>query len=159
MSLQDFLLAPVAFAPPAHVLEELSDADAVRALDGSPHSVAALVAHMAFWQGWFLDRCHGVASPMPAQARDGWPPAPAGSWNDTHRRFLDGLEQAASLASKAEGALGPLSPPLEFPPIAHYTMRDALTHIAIHNAHHLGQVVMLRQRLGTWPPPSGSWTW
>jgi uncharacterized damage-inducible protein DinB len=31
--------------------------------------------------------------------------------------------------------------------------------MAAHNSHHLGQVVLLRQILGAWPPPSGSYTW
>jgi hypothetical protein len=35
----------------------------------------------------------------------------------------------------------------------------ALVHVANHNAHHLGQIVLLRQLMGRWPPPSGSWTW
>ena len=37
------------------------------------------------------------------------------------------------------------------------TKRDVL--VATHNAHHLGQVILLRQLLGAWPPPAGSWTW
>jgi uncharacterized damage-inducible protein DinB len=52
-----------------------------------------------------------------------------------------------------------VTPPIEFPPLTHYTIADALTHVATHNAHHLGQVILLRQLAGTWPPPAGSWTW
>ena len=52
-----------------------------------------------------------------------------------------------------------LSPPLEPDFLADYTAGDALLHIALHNAHHLGQITTLRQQLGTWPPPAGSWTW
>ena len=47
----------------------------------------------------------------------------------------------------------------EFAPLSHFTIRDALTHVAEHNAHHMGQVVLLRQLIGKWPPPDGSWTW
>ena len=43
--------------------------------------------------------------------------------------------------------------------MANYTVQQALAHIAVHNAHHLGQVVTLRQLMGQWPPPAGSWTW
>jgi uncharacterized damage-inducible protein DinB len=50
-------------------------------------------------------------------------------------------------------------PPIEHPPLAGYTLRDAIEHMAAHNSHHLGQVVLLRQMLGAWPPPSGSYTW
>lgn len=44
------------------------------------------------------------------------------------------------------------------PGITH-SIEDALIHVAQHNAHHLGQVVTLRQVLGCWPPPGGSYTW
>lgn len=50
-------------------------------------------------------------------------------------------------------------PAIEAPGLGHYTIADALTHLAIHNAHHLGQIVTIRQILGVWPPPDGSWTW
>jgi uncharacterized damage-inducible protein DinB len=159
MSFNELLVSPFAYAPPAHVLEGLSDADAVRHIDGTPHTVAQVVAHMAFWQEWFLDRCRGAAVPMVAHAAHGWPAAPPGSWDETRGRFLEGLRQAASAGSNRDRLNRPLSPAIEFPPLAHYTMTDALTHVAVHNAHHLGQVVVLRQLLGKWPPPAGGWTW
>ena len=40
--------------------------------------------------------------------------------------------------------------------MASYTIGDALMHLAQHNAYHLGQIVMLRQMLGVWPPPKDS---
>lgn len=158
MSFHELLLNPSAYAPPAHVLEDLSDAEAVTRVEGAPHSVAEIVAHMAFWQEWFLSRARGMAAPMVAAAA-GWPAAPAGAWNETRERFLSGAREAVSLGSRAEAVTRRLSPPIEFPPLSHYTVNDAITHVAIHNAHHLGQVVVLRQLLGRWPPPSGSWTW
>lgn len=55
MSFNELLVSPFAYAPPAQVLEGLTDSDAVRRLDRTPHTVAELV---------MLGR---------------WPP-PAGSW-------------------------------------------------------------------------------
>ena len=52
-----------------------------------------------------------------------------------------------------------ITPAIEFPPLAHYTVGTALVHIAQHNSHHLGQVILLRQLMALWPPPAGSWTW
>lgn len=89
----------------------------------------------------------------------GWPAAPPGSWDETRARFLEGLRQAVSVGSNPDKVNKPLSPAIEFTPLSYYTVNDALTHVAIHNAHHLGQVVVLRQMLGRWPPPSGGWTW
>jgi uncharacterized damage-inducible protein DinB len=34
-----------------------------------------------------------------------------------------------------------------------------VAHVAVHTAHHIGQIVTLRQLLGAWPPPQGSHTW
>ena len=31
--------------------------------------------------------------------------------------------------------------------------------IASHNSYHLGQIVLVRQLLGAWPPPGGGLTW
>jgi uncharacterized damage-inducible protein DinB len=76
--------------------------------------------------------------------------------------FLDRIEgqsHAAALGSDADRLDAPLSPAIEFPPLAHYTVRDALVHLAQHNSHHLGQVIMVRQLLRRWPPPQGAWTW
>src|SRR5688572_24212291 len=159
MSFNELLVSPFAYAPPSHVLEGLSDADAVTRVDGTPHTVAEIVAHMAFWQEWFLNRCRGTAEPLVEHAAAGWPAAPPGSWNETRERFLAGARQAAAVGAKPEGASEPLAPAIDFPPLAHYTVHDALGHIAIHNAHHLGQIVVLRQLLRRWPPPAGSWTW
>jgi hypothetical protein len=55
---------------------------------------------------------------------------------------------------------GPRAGPVpRAPMLAHYTIGDVLVHLAQHNAHHLGQVVVLRQLLDRWPPAAGSWTW
>lgn len=74
---------------------------------------------------------------------------------DVHGRFVSGLD-AAALDSVGDRVIAPA---IEFPPLAGYTVRDALVHIAQHNSHHLGQVILLRQIMGRWPPPSGAWTW
>jgi hypothetical protein len=39
------------------------------------------------------------------------------------------------------------------------TVREQLESFAAHNAYHLGRVVLLRQLMGSWPPPSGGLTW
>jgi hypothetical protein len=36
---------------------------------------------------------------------------------------------------------------------------DTITHIELHNCHHLGRIISLRQMQGAWPPPDGSYTW
>lgn len=141
---------------PAATIAGLDPADAVRHVAGLPHSIAEIVAHMAFWQEWFAARSAGRAEPMAATAADGWPAAPA--WPDVADRFLAGLEALATLVAQ-QPPDDPIVPAIEFPLLADYTYRDVWEHVAQHNAHHLGQIVVLRQLLGVWPPPSGSYTW
>jgi len=152
---RELLIDTVAHIPTARALEGLSITDAEQHTTGLAHSIAEIVAHMSFWQDWFCDRCAGSATPIAATAALGWPDVSTGSWPSLHARFLSGLERAAAL----DGLDNPVAPAIEFPPLAHYTVRDAVVHIAQHNAHHLGQIILLRQLMGRWPPPSGSWTW
>jgi uncharacterized damage-inducible protein DinB len=136
------------------LLDGLSAEDAARRITGVSHSIVEIVAHLVFWQTWFLNRCSGVAAPLPLHAVDGWPAATAADWEPLREQFLSGLRQAVLLPDD-----GRVNPPIEFPPMANYTIASAMTHLAQHNAHHLGQIVTLRQALGAWPPPDGSFTW
>jgi hypothetical protein len=79
--------------------------------------------------------------------------------NLTHSHHVSGLKHPAGLRRAVLLPQGRVNPPIEFPPMADYTIEDALTHLAQHNAHHLGQIVTLRQAIGAWPPPEGSFTW
>ena len=36
---------------------------------------------------------------------------------------------------------------------------QAVYHVVEHFSYHLGQIVLLRQELGAWPPPRGGDTW
>jgi uncharacterized damage-inducible protein DinB len=39
------------------------------------------------------------------------------------------------------------------------SLAAVLWQTAVHNSYHLGQIVLLRQRLSIWPPETGSDTW
>jgi uncharacterized damage-inducible protein DinB len=157
MDPRELLIDTYPYIPPARALDGLDTGDAERKMADVPHSIAELVAHMTFWMEWFKARTAGREEPMATSAATGWPPVAQGSWPRVRQQFLDGLELLASLR---DGALDePITPAIEFPPLAHYTVRDALVHVATHNAHHLGQVIVVRQLIKCWPPPSGSWTW
>jgi uncharacterized damage-inducible protein DinB len=158
VNIREILNEPIAFIPPARALEGLLAADAERRIPGANHSVAEVVAHMTFWLEWFVRRCEGVAVPMPSSAAEGWPPIERGSWPQLQEQLFAVLERAAALRERAWRD-DPIEPSIEFPPLAHYRVRDAVVHMATHTAHHLGQIIVLRQLLGAWPPPAGSWTW
>jgi uncharacterized damage-inducible protein DinB len=158
-NIRELLVSPFAYMPPARVLDGLTAEASARRANGLPHSAVEILAHMLFWQSWFLDRCRGFAVPMPTTAAIGWPAAGAGEWDGLRDEFLRGIEAAAAIAADADSRTRAVEPALEFPPLSHYTVGDAVTHVAVHNAHHLGQIVTMRQLIGAWPPPQGSWTW
>ena len=158
MNIHEFLIEPIGYIPAVHALEGLSAADAERRIPGANHSVAEVVAHMTFWLDWFVRRCEGESVPMPEHAAAGWPSISRGSWPEVQQQYFAALERASALTERARRD-DPISPPLDLPSLAHYRIRDAVVHMATHNAHHLGQVIVLRQLLGSWPPPAGSWTW
>ena len=159
MDVRHLLVDTHTHLPPAATLAGLSSTDAARRVGGVPHSIAEIVAHMAFWQNWFCRRLDGVHEPMVSSAALGWPEPTPGGWNDLKSHFLVGLERVAMHGDAASALDQPISPALEFPPLAQFTVRDALVHVAQHNSYHLGQIVSLRQALGLWPPPGGGWTW
>ena len=138
-------------------MDGLSADDAARRVVGATHTIAEIVAHLSFWQDWFYARCTGDPQPMVTSAATGWPAVGDDQWPTVQSHFIGRLHQLAALAD------GDISrrvvPPIEFPPLASYTIADSVIHVATHNAHHLGQVIVLRQMLGAWPPPAGSWTW
>jgi uncharacterized damage-inducible protein DinB len=160
MSLRELLVETIAYMPPERALEGLSSEMAERHASATVHSIAEIVAHMIFWQEWFIGRLRGEAAPMAESASLGWPAVQAGSWSTVRERFVRGLDAAAAIGQQGSARLDArVTPAIEYPPLAQLTVRDALVHIATHNAHHMGQVITLRQVLGLWPPPAGSWTW
>lgn len=158
MDARQLLVETHTHLPPAATLDAVSSADAVRHVAGLPHSIAEIVAHMAYWQEWFTARCEGRAEAMAASAAMGWPVVTDDDWPALADRFTTGLDRLAEVVSHHEPD-APIEPAIEFGLLTHYSFRDAWEHVAQHNAHHLGQVVVLRQLLGIWPPPAGSYTW
>jgi uncharacterized damage-inducible protein DinB len=158
MDPRPLLIDTLPFLSPRMALDGLTPELADRRVDGAPHTIAAIVGHMIFWQEWFAGRCNGAPGPMPQSASAGWVTPGAGTWETLRQRFLDGLERVATLASGTEQQRR-IDPPIEFPPLAEITVGEVIVHVATHNAHHLGQIVLLRQMLGAWPPPSGPYTW
>ncbi len=121
--------------------------------ESAPHSVYQLLNHMLYWQEWVVKWLDGERPPIPKHASGGWPgdtgPASREEWERTVRRFRNGLEDLTRRSRQADlFAKGGTKSPLEM-----------LHTIASHDSYHAGQVVLLRQVLGAWPPPSGGLTW
>jgi uncharacterized damage-inducible protein DinB len=119
---------------------------------GVPHSVFQLLNHMIYWQDWVVKWLDGQTPPIPKHAAGGWPgevaPASAADWQRAVRRFRTGLKALDRWSREDPLAKRGAKSRLEM-----------LQAIASHNSYHVGQVVIVRQMAGTWPPPSGGLTW
>jgi uncharacterized damage-inducible protein DinB len=121
--------------------------------DGVPHSIFQLLNHLVYWQDWVVNWLDDRNPPIPESAAGSWPgnasPANAEAWEEALERFIGGVDKLNRQACETDPfAKGDGKSRLEM-----------LQTIASHNSYHLGQVVILRQMIGAWPPPSGGLTW
>ena len=137
-------------------LEGLAAEDAARRPEGAPHSVFQILGHMVYWQDIALARIRGEPHTAADRAADGWPRAatPAGEkgWRRTVGELAAGLR---AFEEHLVEAMDPAPPDPERAALARRNVRMVMGH----NAYHLGQIVILRQQLGCWPPPKGGDTW
>jgi uncharacterized damage-inducible protein DinB len=128
-----------------------------------PNSIFGLVWHMAYWMDYEEARIRGEARPYPEHAAESWPPSPAprdeAEWSQAVARFSAGLASldrlAALPAPEGERKVALTSGATNQGDM----VRDIVWQTLVHNSYHLGQVVVLRQALGAWPPPTGRDTW
>ena len=65
---------------PAAALEGLSEEHVHAKPHGLPHSIAEIVAHMCYWQGWFNACAETGFTGVPEHAPEGWPAPSNGGW-------------------------------------------------------------------------------
>jgi hypothetical protein len=120
---------------------------------GAPHSLFQLLSHLNYWQNWVVMWLEGKSPPVPKHASGSWPgsesPASKKEWDSAVKDFRKGLA-ALDKASRNSGL---------FTDGGGKSRLEMLQTIASHNSYHAGQAVLLRQMLGSWPPPSGGLTW
>ena len=138
------------FAPRAHILGGLTLAQVGTRPPGAPHSIYEELWHAAEWQRIVLDRDEAAYERW--EQGEQFPPNPApedeATWQALVDAFLTYSERAVGLAQNEAW--------LEAEETADnpgFTWRNALECLAVHNAYHLGKIVLLRQLLGTWSPP------
>ncbi len=121
--------------------------------EGAPHSIFQLLNHMSYWQEWVVKWLDGENPPVPKHASGGWPgntsPASPKEWQRAVRGFRSGLAKL-DRQSRAADLLATRGK---------HSRLGMLQSLASHTSYHAGQVVVLRQMLGAWPPPSGGLTW
>lgn len=121
------------FPPPASILRNVNAEDAAMIPQGFKYSLLTLVEHTDFWQRIWLGRLTGSKKP---NFRKDWRIPDSSEWPTVRQGFLDRFQEALSIAN-AE-------------PFVHRLDSDeaacrVLTQIAVHNAYHVGQFVMVKR--------------
>lgn len=145
---------------PAAILDGLTGEQANARPQGLPYSIADLVAHMCFWQEWFNDCLSSGFAGIPQHSADGWPATSAGEWDDLRQRYVRSIAEAKRIAAGPDSLAGALLPAnAQVASMTRESRGSGLVRAALHNSHHLGQVITLRRLMGLWPPPGGTITW
>jgi hypothetical protein len=161
--LERTLISNSAAAPPAHILEGISEELAHRKIARAPRTIYEELWHIAFWLQMTLEWIDYIETPYPEHASIGFP-TPVDiereSWSSLCERFLPGVEKAAAATrddQKLQKVVRCPSPPGA--PVRTMTVREQLESLTAHNAYHFGRIVLLRQMAGAWPPASGGDSW
>jgi len=166
--LQEILIGDGYATPPKRILEGLANAETGDALThqkpaGAPHSIYEELWHVVFWQQITLEWISGLETPYPQSSLDGFPTVldmekePFGALCE---RFFGGLKTAVEAANdRSLHDREVRCPSRPGQPTRTMTVLEQLQNLAAHNAYHLGRIVLLRQLLGVWPPPSGGDSW
>jgi uncharacterized damage-inducible protein DinB len=161
--LEQALIGDSYAAPPSHIIEGLSEEIAHQLIPSTPRTIYSELWHIAFWQQMSLDWMRSIETPYPANTSIPFPTIEQTSqetWDQLRTRFLRTSEEAAAVARNIASLDKPIrctSRPGE--PVRTMSVRDQLISLAAHNAYHFGRLVIMRQILGSWPPPSGGFTW
>ena len=135
------------FTPASRALDGLTPEQAVTKLEGWPYSIAEVVAHMLFWQEHDLATIRAGTEPESTPA-ESWPVVTEADWPRLKEAFLASLEQCREVTRHPENLdrfiLG-----------GRISVGLRLVWFTGHNAHHLGQVILMRRIIGAWPPPGG----
>ena len=161
--LKQALTGDSAHAPPRQIIEALSHELALRPIPGAPHTIYQELWHITFWLQITLDWCRGIETPYPVNPHDAFASYAQSSvepWSYVCERFLRAIDKAAALTDDEKTLDHVIRCPSRPGALSRtMTVREQLESLAAHNAYHFGRIVLLRQLLGAWPPPSGGFTW
>lgn len=150
-------------AAPKKIVEGLPEALAHREISGAPRTIYAELWHICFWLDMSLEWMHGIEAPYPASTEVPFPlpeDIQRESWMELCVRFAVTLDEAAELArDSAVLAKHVVCTSRPGEALRTMTVEEQLISAAAHNAYHLGRIVLMRQLLGAWPPPSGGFNW
>lgn len=140
------------FLPPEKLLSDLTEAQALAVPAGSLYSIAQIVAHMHYWQERNIARARGGQPPRPEHLDDTFLVPQVGEWDGLRTAFLHRLDVCAQVAAEKGDET---SPDRDDTGVGY----DLAECPALHSAYHYGQIAMLRQIQGLWPPEGGDASW
>jgi uncharacterized damage-inducible protein DinB len=163
-ALTELLHGKGAHADPLACVEDLSADVAARHVEGFPHSIGQLVFHMNYWMDYELRRVRGEQPAYPEHNAQSFPrapsPADAQDWDSLRKRCSDLLANFSALAhSSPQEMERQIEAVHQGDQKVAGSLESVLWQMVAHNSYHTGQIAMLRQMLGVWPPRGGGDTW
>lgn len=146
-----------AFTNPPDLLGDIKAEDAIKPVDGSPHTVATIVSHLDYWQRWFLDGVEGKLQDYPESLGNTFFSIEATEWSALRDKFLAEQNKIKELCNDSELLKRSFSMGQDLGG-GHDKRSVGMTlmySVILHNAHHYGQIITLRQMMGQWPPVGG----
>lgn len=122
----------------------------------SPHTIWQLLKHLNYWQDRFISRMEGMKVLPAKTSDDGWQFDPAPVDEDDFKKELGKLITGINYTTET---LLTQANKLHEPKGDYDSGFECIQAMASHLSYHLGEVVLLRRLMGTWPPPSGGYTW
>lgn len=150
-----------AFVNAKALIEDLSAEGACREIRGSNHTIARVIAHLDYWQNWFYAGAMGSLKDYPETNELSFPQVNEDEWGKVKTSFLKRLEDIKGLCGD-EALLNRSFSQGESLGGGHdkRTVAETMLYtVALHNAHHYGQIITLRQLMNIWPPEAGGVTW
>jgi len=136
-----------AYHDPAFLLKGITPEQAVTVPAGCVHSIALSLEHINFWLRLYLGWVREGKASDPAAAGTDFITPPASDWPKVLAEYEALVAEARDLAAEPGLAERRIEMMGDQIPVA-----KLLGDLAVHNAYHFGQIVLLRRLLGIWPP-------
>ena len=155
-TLIELLYGKGAHANPIASVQGIPAELASRRLQGYPHSIFQILSHLNFWMEYELHRIKQADPPYPAHAGESWPshssPVSGGDWKQAEARFVALIGKLAALAlSDPEFLNREVKATHAVHSQQSSSVLAVLWQTAVHNSYHVGQIVLLRRLLNSWP--------
>jgi len=163
-ALTELLRGKGSHVDPIACVEDLSSELAARKVPGFPHSIGQLIFHMNYWMDYELRRIRGERPEFPLHSSESFPPASAPAdaqqWDRLRQRFVNLLDDFAARSNSSPQEMQRQIQSVHEADKKHAgTLEAVLWQMVAHNSYHAGQIAMIRQALGAWPPRAGGDTW